>query len=137
MNFDAIMCVLWIGTNLMEFVQRRATIAAVILSDQGIRITQIFVIFRLQKPDHTLHSPILSPWEILQVTPCLTGCVQIHTPGGGVACCHQLPEGFRLALSRHCWSSAYGSVQEKVSNFSKNITKNCDHYMDCYWNMNI
>ena len=31
----------------------------------------------------------------------------------------------------------YGSVQEKVSSFSKNKTKNFDHYMDYYWNMNI
>ena len=31
----------------------------------------------------------------------------------------------------------YRSVQEKVFNFSKNKTKNCDLYMDYYWSMNI
>ena len=31
----------------------------------------------------------------------------------------------------------YGSVQEKVSSFSKNKTKTFDHHMDYYWNTNI
>ena len=41
----------------------------------------------------------------------------------------------QFTLQEHKYNN--GSVQEKVSSFSKHKTKNFDHYMDYYWNITL